>query len=162
MLAALYVGDHAQDALNVRVGAGLTRLVQKGPYGRVTHAEAILAGADFRRVDIGSSSVRDGGVRTKRNVALTPGNWMVVDVPRWDADRSRLWFAAHDGEPYDWRGAWATVLPGHHQAGAWFCNEAVGASVGLLTPECFTPAQFAAICLTLGVDVTARFFSASA
>lgn len=158
MRVALYIGDHAQDAWSVRVGAALTRLVQKGEFGRVTHVEAILAEHGDGTVDIASSSLRDGGVRIKPRVALTAGHWLVVDVPQWNVERARGWFQAHDGEPYDSRGALATVLPGHHRGGAWFCNEAVGASAGLREPATFTPAQFAAICTSFGDDVTEAFF----
>jgi hypothetical protein len=158
MLIALYVGNHAQDELMVRMGCSLERAVQKGPYGRVTHVEAILAVQADGSVTIASSSLRDGGVRTKRNVRLDSANWLIADVPQWDEVRSAVWFADHDGEPYDWRGALATVLPGHASTG-YFCNEAVGASVGMATPQCFTPAQFSAICFSFGRGVTSKFFN---
>lgn len=159
MLIALYTGNHSKDAWNVRLGWWLTRLVQKGQYGRVTHCEAILR--DYGRggrADIASSSVRDGGVRIKADVALDPASWIIVRVPEWSEDFARDWFVLHEGAPYDWLGAWATVMPGHHGKG-FFCNEAVAASVGLLDPFIFTPSQFAAICLTLGRDVTSEFFN---
>lgn len=158
MLVALFVGSHAKDTPSVRLGWELTRLVQKGDYKRVTHCEMILGGSQSNAI-IASSSVRDGGVRIKYGVALDPANWLIVDVPQWNSDDACAWFVEHSGTPYDWRGAWATVMPGHHRTGEWFCNEACGASVDLKTPECFTPAQFAAICFTLGRDVTAQFFN---
>jgi hypothetical protein len=159
MKVALYVGNHAKDALYVRLGWWLTRLVQKGEFGRVTHCEAILGG-DCNSATIASSSLRDGGVRVKRGVQLDAASWRIVDVPQWDAGMAALWFVQHDGEPYDWRGALATLLPGHAGRG-WFCDEAIGASAGLRTPQVFTPSQFAAICFTFGRDVTAQFFSTS-
>lgn len=149
MRVALYVGDHAGDDLLTRAGWRLTRLVQKGEFGLVTHCEAVLRQDPTGAVDIASSSVRDGGVRIKQGVFLQPESWWLVDVPAWSADRARDWFVAHAGAPYDWRGAWATVMPGHRRAGEWFCNEAVGAAAGLRTPEVFTPSQFAAICVSL-------------
>lgn len=154
---AHFTGNHDQDALAVRLGWSLTRLVQKGPYGIVTHCEAILGGNCDSAV-IASSSVRDGGVRVKHGVRMDPAAWLIVDAPQWDAMRSAHWFAEHDGEPYDWRGAWATVMPGHPSTG-WFCNESVAASAGVVTPECFTPSQFCALCLTFGRDVTHTFFN---
>jgi hypothetical protein len=157
MKTALYIGTHRQDSLSVRLGWAATRLVQKGAYGRVTHCEAIHAEYPDGFVDIASASLRDGGVRTK-HVKLTPGAWIIVDVPSWQVSKSRLWFSTHNGEPYDLRGAVATVLPGRHQKGRWFCNEAIGASVGMLEPHTFGPHHFAAIALTLGTDITEQFF----
>ena len=158
MLVGLYVGDHHADGLAVRAGWWLTRRLQKGDYARVTHCEAILARRGDGTAVIASSSLRDGGVRIKHGVPLNPAAWLIVDVPAWSAASAAQWFAAHAGEPYDWRGALATLLPGHHRSGAWFCNEAVGAAAGVQTPEQFTPALFAALCLTFGDDVTAEFF----
>lgn len=160
MLIAHYVGSHAKDALPVRAGWAATRLVQKGKFGRVTHCEAILHAHGRAVADIASASLRDGGcVRIKERVALQPGNWLIADVPQWDDETSEIWFMRHEGLLYDLWGAWATVMPGHHRSDEFFCNEAVGASVGLLEPHTFTPAQFAAICFTLGRDVTAQFFA---
>jgi len=158
MKVALFVGRHDKDTLPVRLGWAATRWVQKGQLGIVTHCESIHCEYIDGSVDIASSSLRDGGVRTK-NVMLTPDNWRIVDVTTWDVDQSREWFRLHDGELYDLRGALATILPGK---GVWnrkFCNQAVGASVGLRCPETFSPSQFAAICLTFGVDVTQEFFA---
>ena len=157
MKIALYIGPHTSDALHVRLAWWLTRWVQKGPLGVVTHCEAIHSEHSDGSVTIASASLRDGGVRTKV-VTLNPTHWLITDVPKWETHRSIGWFAIHDGQRYDWRGALATVLPG---TGVWnrkFCNQAVGGSVGLLHPETFGPHQFAAICLTLGRDVTADFF----
>ncbi|HYF20510.1 MAG TPA: hypothetical protein VEA40_21775 [Ramlibacter sp.] len=158
MLVALYVGSHARDELAVRIGWRLTRLAQKGEFQDVTHCEAVLRQWRPGVADIASSSLRDGGVRIKPHVALTPGSWRIVDVPVWDALVARAWFEQHAGEPYDTRGALATVLPGRGRAGHWFCNESVGAAVGLRTPDLFVPAQFAAIAFTIGREVTTDFF----
>lgn len=160
MLIAHYIGSHTKDTLAVRTGWWFTRLVQRGSYKAVTHCEAIHTINQDGTVTIASASVRDGGVRTKHNVKLTPGNWMMVDVPQFDVQRSIDWFAFNDGLPYDWRGAIATVLPGTHSQNGYFCNEAVGASVGLKEAHIFGPAQFAAICMSLGRDVTEDFFGA--
>lgn len=148
MKVALYVGDHAGDDWLVRRTCRVIRWVQKGPYRMVTHVEAILEEYDDGSVKIASSSLRDGGVRSKQ-VKLTPGNWVIIDVPLWDVERARAWFALHDGQPYDWRGAAATQLPGYGREREWFCNEAVGASVGLRHPENFGPHQFASIAVSI-------------
>jgi len=160
MLVAHYIGDHAQDALNVRLGCALTKLVQKGPYKNVTHCEAILKNWGGGVADIASSSLRDNGVRIKERVILKPTNWIIANVELWDAEEARAWFVQHKGEPYDSRGAWATVMPGHHRDGAHFCNESVGESVGsFLTPYCYTPSEFAAITLSFGKLWTKEFFA---
>lgn len=147
MKVALYVGTHDSAPLPVRIGAWLTRLAQKGPFGRVTHVEAVLEEHGDGTFTVGSSLMAEDGVRVTRK-ALPATDWVIIDVPAWDASRAARWFAAHAGEPYDWRGAAATVLPGHASRG-WFCNEAVGAAVGLWAPANFTPAQFAAIAYTV-------------
>lgn len=157
MKVALYVGDHAGDGISIRLGWWLTRLGQKGQLGIVTHVEAIHAEHQDGSVTIASASLRDGGVRSK-DVTLTPGSWMIVDVPQWSLQQCQAWFAVHDGELYDVRGALATMLPGAGVWNRWFCNEAVGASIGLMQPGTFGPHQFAAIALTMGSDVTAAFF----
>lgn len=158
MLIAHYIGNHANDALSVRLGWWATRLVQKGRFGIVTHCEAILHQWDAGVADIASSSVRDGGVRIKEHVRLDADKWLIADVPGWNVLQAEEWFVAHEGAAYDWRGAWAAVMPGHHESGEFFCNEAVGASVGLAEPHTFTPSQFAAVCFTFGRDVTSDFF----
>jgi hypothetical protein len=157
MLVALYIGTHANDKLHVRLAWYLTRLAQKGPLDIVTHVEAIHAQHADGTVTIASASLRDKGVRVKR-VALNPLHWIIVDVPQWEVARSILWFAKHLNELYDIRGALATVLPGSNVSDRWFCNESVGASIGLRCPETFGPHQFAAVALTLGTDITDQFF----
>lgn len=149
MLVALYIGDHTKDDPSVRLGWWLTRLVQKGDYKQVTHVEAILAEHEDGSVTIGSASLREEGVRTKR-CHLTPGHWDIVDVPQWDAAEAAKWFEEHKGDHYDWRGAFVTWLPFMWgEDDEWFCNEAVAASVGFKCPEIFGPSQFAAICHSL-------------
>jgi hypothetical protein len=148
MKVALYIGDHASDDWLTRLGWWATRLVQKGAYWRVTHVEAILAEHEDGTVTIGSASLRDGGVRTKR-CALTPEHWIIVDVQKWSVTNARKWFSDHAGEPYDTRGAFASAMPIQWaQKNHWFCNQSVGESVGLKCPEIFGPSQFAAICHT--------------
>lgn len=158
MKVALFVGDHAADSLLVRIGSWLTQLVQKGPYGHVTHCEAIHAEHDDGSVTIASASVRDGGVRSKQ-IRLNPAHWWIVDVPQWDVAKSIYFLADTDGEKYDWRGAIATVFLGSQDNSRWFCNEHVAAPF-ILASGTLSPSQFAAIVLSLGQDVTAEFFGA--
>ena len=157
MKTALYIGNHSGDTLPVRAGWALTRLVQRGIYQRVTHTEMIHDELPDGSVVIASASLRDGGVRAK-TARLTAGNWLIVDVPSWSVNQSKDWFVEHDKELYDLRGALATVLPGSQYADRWFCCEADLASVGFQEPQLFGPAQYTAIAMSLGRDVTDDFF----
>ncbi len=160
MLVAHYVGAHRGDTLLTRLGWAVVRLVQRGPWRRVTHVEAIHEVHDDGTVTIASSSLRDGGVRDKR-VRLTPGHWLIVDVPQWSVRDSLRLLAESRGMPYDWRGAAATVLPLRQSRRGYFCTEWVGRPF-LQASHLFGPAQLAAITLSLGEDVTERFFAARA
>ena len=151
MKVALFIGDHAADTLLVRAGWWVTRKVQKGPYAGVTHAEH----ADGT-VTIASASLRDGGVRAKR-VRLNPAHWWIVDVPSWDVRRSVELLQRTAGMAYDLRGAVATVFIGSQDSSRWFCNEWV-AEPYLAASSTFGPHHLAAVCLSLGTDVTNNFF----
>jgi len=143
-----YVGNHAQDTLAVRLGWAATRLVQRGQFARVTHVEGYYPTYAEGHACIASASLRDGGVRVKY-AELTPENWVAIDVPCWDAKSSLDFILAHVGEKYDLRGAVATVFLSGQDADRWFCNEIVGASVGLVSPDTFGPAQFMAVALSM-------------
>lgn len=158
MLIAHYTGDHSADGLLTRAGVALTRLGQKGPYGYITHTEAIHAQHPDGRVTIASASLRDGGVRAKQ-VMLNPAHWIITDVPQWDVLESRLLLERTKAWPYDWRGALATMLPGTQSGNAFFCNQWVGAPY-LRASGTFGPHHFAAICLSVGRDITTEFFTA--
>lgn len=160
MKVALYIGSHEKDTFIVRLGWAATRLVQKGEFANVTHVEAILAEHGDGSVDIGSASIREGGVRIK-TTKLNPEHWIIVDVPKWSVVKARKWFAEHSGEKYDSRGAFASAFPIQwKQKDRWFCNESVGASAGMKSPEIFGPSQFAAAVFTWGSNVTSEFFKA--
>lgn len=114
-------------------------------------------------VDIGSASLRDRGVRTKRNVRLNPKHWLIADVPQWDIERARAWFIEHDGEHYDIRGAFVSWLPIMWQREKeWFCSESIAAAVGMKTPSLYGPSLLADVAFSQGRDVTAEFFRMSA
>ena len=110
MIILGYIGDHSTDTLSVRLGWGITRWVQRGQYRQVTHTESVLRGTNYKCCTIASSSVRDGGVRIKRNVTLSKGNWIAVDVPSWDVWLAVTWVTARLGAKYDWLGALATRI----------------------------------------------------
>ena len=157
MRVALFIGDHSKDSLLTRLGWWITRLVQKGEYWRVTHVEAILKEHEDGSVDIGSASLRDGGVRIKKNVRLNPEHWIIMHVP-WNKITACQWFKEHQGAPYNTLGAFATAIPAQlSQGGQYFCNQAVGAPF-MKDAHIFGPSQFAAILDTIGYDVTDSFF----
>lgn len=161
MIVLLYIGNHASDTLSVRIGWWLTRRVQSGPYKRVTHTESVLAGDNYKCCTIASSSVRDGGVRIKDDVALTKGNWIAIDVPHWDKWYAIMWFTSMSGKKYAWLGAMATVLFWlSESADRFFCNQATGAPF-ILASWLYKPCQFAAIAMSIpgARDVTKEFFS---
>jgi hypothetical protein len=148
---ALFIGSHSKDTWQVRLGWFLTRLVQKGNYSNVTHVEAILDEHEDGTVTIASATLRKEtptgktGVRIKRT-KLVPENWIIVDKPEWDVAKAWAWFLDHEGQPYDTRGAFVCWLPfWWSNKRQWFCNQAVGASIGLDSAEIFTPSQFSSI-----------------
>jgi len=157
MKLAFYIGEHANDSLLTRAGWWITRLAQKGPYSHVTHVEAIHHEHADGSVFLASSSLRDGGVRLKRTT-LDPANWLIVNVPQWEVSRSIELYQKTLDQPYDWRGALATVLPGKQTANRWFCNEWV-AYPYLKSASNFGPHHLAAVCLSIGQDVTTNFFN---
>lgn len=157
MKVALYIGSHTKDTPGVRLGWWLTRLAQEGNYAQVTHCESILEEHENGEVTIGSASLRDGGVRTKR-CSLTAGNWLIVDVPSWKATKAKAWFKEHAGQPYDWRGALASAFPFQWaQKGRWFCNQSVAAPF-MESPEILGPSELAAVLMSFGKNVTKEFF----
>ena len=142
MLIAHYTGDHAGERWTTRAGVVLTRLGQKGPLSHITHTEALHEQHSDGSVTIASASMRDGGVRSKR-VTLSPSNWIITDVWQWDVAQSVL------------------VLPGRSSDTAYFCNRWVGQPY-LKASGSFGPHHFAAICLSIGQDVTTDFFNSRA
>ena len=167
MIILGYIGNHAKDTLPVRLGWALIRLVQTGRFKRVTHTECVHAGNNYKLCTIASSSARDGGVRTKPDIALTKGNWIALDVPQWAIPPSQAWFKAFDGCGYDWLGAAGTKLrflcnlP--YSAERFFCNETSPKALPtpyMANPQEYTPSEFFEVLVRDfgAVDVTAEFF----
>lgn len=156
MKVALFVGDHRGDDILVRAGWAMTKLAAKGEFDKVTHVEAIHTEYTDGSVRIASASVRDKGVRGK-DVRLNPLHWRIADVRPWAVERSVELLTRTEGEPYDWRGAFATCMPGSPASPHGFCNAWVGYPF-LKASATFGPHHFAAVCLSLGQDVTAEFF----
>lgn len=157
MKVAHYIGEHDGDDVLTRAGWWLTRISQKGPYGIVTHCEAIHAENSDGSVTIASASLRDGGVRAKENVFLNPAHWLIADMQGWDVELSIELLARTKGWPYDLRGALATRLPGNDSSVSFFCNKWVPFPY-LQAPGTFGPHHLAAICMSAGKNVTHSFF----
>ena len=99
---------------------------------RYSHVELVLDGKCY------SSSLRDGGVRSKY-INLHPDKWDVVGI-NCREQLAYEWFRTHDGERYDWWGVWRFLLPLlPNKADQWFCSEAVAAALGLSNAEDYTP-----------------------
>lgn len=154
------------------LGASTIRWAQRGysdPAREVTHTEALLRGGPNDAIMASSSLVDSlgdgkGGVRTKHGVVLDPAHWLVLDLPdtsERNASNSARWFAEHDGEPYDRRGAAGSVGQAlvQQSEGEWFCTEAVAASMGFRDTHMLCPAAFFTMLLAMGArDITLEFF----
>ena len=109
----------------------------RGPY---SHCELVV-----QQLNAGalcwSSSFMDGGVRLKV-IKLNPAHWDVVTLEVSDAAAAAAtqWFKDHEGQGYDVRGiagmVWRRVADSKTR---WYCNEAVGAALGLADPWRFEP-----------------------
>jgi hypothetical protein len=154
---AHYIGRHQNDDIFTRIGWACTRAVQRGNFKQCTHVEAILAEHEDGEVTIASSSLRDNGVRAKKT-KLSRGSWIIADVPQWQVQKSANLLSETYGAQYDLFGAFATVFPTRQNKKKFFCTEWV-AYPYLQSPHIFGPAQFAAITLSIGQDITEQFFA---
>jgi hypothetical protein len=130
---------------------GLFNVVVRGLMdSEYSHCEAIFGTDLSRPLPCGSSSFIDGGVRVKE-ILLNPYHWDVLDVPCFDAEQSKQWFIAHDGEPYDLRGLASVILPviGDNQDRR-FCSEAILASVAYPNSHKIDPGRMYDLCVYLG------------
>lgn len=162
MIVLGYIGNNKGDSLIVRAARSITRWVQKGAYfEEVTHVESLLGG-DRRNARIGSSSLRDKGVRIKTGVVLNPANWVVLDVPAFTEEASEAWHAKNNGKFYDLSGAISTVLwLLKQEPEEYMCVEAVGTPQRIVDAHKLTTAEFMAVCLSLPGSriVTQEFFT---
>jgi hypothetical protein len=91
----------------------------------------------------------DGGVRFKI-IEFDPEHWDIVDIPGVDEAKVRSWFNQHLGDKYDVRGLAAVLTPIPQNKYKWFCNEAIGAAMGITDPWRFSPNSFASLCEAMG------------
>lgn len=116
----------------------LVRWWTRGPY---SHCELVLAELPHGSL-CASSSFIDGGVRTKV-IELDPARWDVVTV-RADSRRAHAWLTEHERDGYDLLGMFGVALrPLGEARRKWFCNEAVGAMLGVPDAWRFCPTGLA-------------------
>lgn len=113
----------------------------RGPY---SHCEVV-----FSDGMCASSSFLDHGVRFKR-IDITSEDYDVLDVPNIDEAKVRQWFVDHLGQKYDVIGLLSPLTPIHETKYKWFCNESIGAAMGIPEPWRFTPNSFACVCEAMG------------
>lgn len=115
----------------------LVRWIGRGPY---SHCELI-----FSDGLAASASWMDGGVRFKR-IEFDPEHWDFIGLDPAKEVAARLWFAEHDGWGYDLMGN-LRFLCGivRESADRWYCNEALGASLGMPDPWRLEPNGLAVV-----------------
>lgn len=119
----------------------------RGPY---SHCELVTAQLQSGAL-CWSASLSDGGVRLKV-IPLDPDRWDLVDLSCTPEEEARAvaWFKAHEGQGYDLVGLLGQVWRAVSDDGdKWFCNEAVGAALGVHEPWRFDPNSFYSLFLYL-------------
>ena len=104
---------------------------------RHSHAELCIDGVCY------SSSVRDGGVRSKL-IDLNSGKWDIKPITLSPTKKQTALdrFRGFEGWPYDFLGAIGVVLPFvHHLRYKLFCFEVVAEMLGMEDPSHVTPVE---------------------
>ncbi|MFZ3001586.1 MAG: hypothetical protein WA071_14765 [Undibacterium umbellatum] len=115
----------------------LVRWWTKGPY---SHCELVFADGMSA-----SASYIDGGVRLKY-IEYDSERWDIVKVPASLEPAARRWFREHLGDKYDLKGNFHFLVSAvGDDNGKWFCNEAIGAALGMSEPWRFDPNSFYAV-----------------
>ncbi|MFZ2998728.1 MAG: hypothetical protein WA071_00120 [Undibacterium umbellatum] len=119
----------------------LVRWWTKGPY---SHCELVFADGVSA-----SASYMDGGVRIKY-IEFDSERWDFVSVPASLEPDARRWFREHQGDGYDLKGNFHFLVSAvGDDSSKWFCNEAVGAALGISDAWRFDPNSFYAV-MSLG------------
>jgi len=117
------------------------RFLDRGPY---SHCEIVFSdGVSW------SSSLIDGGVRSKQINYSIVGNWDFLplgDTGEAIEERILDWFLSHEGDKYDVMGnirfAFGMFRDSPHK---WFCSEAVMAAIGYSQAYRYGPSGMVAI-----------------
>ena len=100
---------------------------------RYSHLELVYDYSSVTEIGYcGSSSPRDGGIRTTR-IEFNPKHWEIFKFET-DVSQSHVmeWFGTRTGAKYDWLGAIGVVFPFVRQRKQrWFCSEAIATCLGL-------------------------------
>lgn len=136
---ALYKGPPTNDIVHV-ISHWVTCIVLSIRDLKITkysHSEIYIDGICY------SSSVRDGGVRSKV-IDLNSGKWDIVDLSSFiDTAYALEVFKTKEGKRYDWFGALGFGLPFLKQdPNKEFCFEACASMLSLPSPDKWTPTRF--------------------
>ena len=104
---------------------------------KYSHAELCLNGVCY------SSSVRDGGVRSKL-IDLNSGKWDLIEINLSEQDKQKALdrFFSIDGKSYDFLGAIGVVLPFVNDSrDKYFCFEVVAKMLGIQNESHATPIE---------------------
>ena len=138
---ALYKGrksGRTPKALAMRFADWVVRKATRGIY---SHCEIAVALGDGV-FECYSSSLRDGGVRSK-TMPLPADKWDLVPI----SDDLLPWvescYQHTKGQKYDLAGALGVVLPVQHRLDKWFCSEWCAAALGVQYPDRYSPQELA-------------------
>ena len=106
------------DKLAHRLRDGITRFFTRGKY---SHTEIAIALPDGR-YECYSSSIRDGGVRTK-TMCLPSDKWDLLPIDGLPVVAIKAYFAQTKGAGYDLLGALGCVVGFRQHANRYFCSE---------------------------------------
>lgn len=110
----------------------------RGPY---SHCELVIQREPDGAAHCWSSSLMDGGVRSKV-ITLDPDHWDVVSL---DVTPDKLvlaldWFEQREGSGYDVLGLLGFIWrAAADNSSRWFCSEALAAALGFIEPWRFSP-----------------------
>ncbi len=114
-------------------------LVRRWTKSRYDHCELLVGGRYL------SSAFRDGGVRSVDEV---DGEWDVLPLPWADEAAVAGYFAATDGQPYDWPALIGSQIFNRRDdvPSAAFCSEWCAAALGLPVPQTYSPESLWRLC----------------
>lgn len=142
---AFYKGHkdgYSPSALVARFSDWLTRKLTKGPY---SHCEFAVQREDGT-FSCRSSSIRDGGVRTKI-MELPSDKWDLVELHLTEESAHEVvkYFYRNNGKKYDFFGALGVVFKTRQNKQRYFCSEICAEALGFPQAWRFSPNDLHAI-----------------
>lgn len=115
-----------------------SRLVRWWTSSEYSHTELIFSDGVS-----GSSSFLDKGVRLK-SIVYDPLHWDIIELSSdFNELEARWWFERNLSKKYDLMGLLGFVWKrGTQDKNKWYCNEAIGESLGISDPWRYDPASF--------------------